>query len=445
MAHTPGGVAGLLDDQVQVAAAALDAYEATGEGGWLAWAEASWIGSGRTTGTRRPAACSTRPAQRGSEPGLLPARAKPVQDAPTPSPNGVAGIVGGAPPRAHRRGALARARATPWSARSPAAPPSSGLYAAAYLLAVDWHLSPATHLVIVGEPGDAVADRMHARRAGHLRAAPRRAATRARRHERRVPAPGHGRHGGRRPGAARIRLHRHELPPADTAETWQATLARSSAARGARAGGGLRAWPSTRRPRSARPSRPRSARCSSSPARAPARPTASSRASRGSSPGTASTRAASAPSPSPTRPPTRSPPGSSGRSARSPRTSPAGRCTRSASACCGITRRPPASGAASASPTRTTSGGCCAGSVSGPSATGQLLLLFGRHRLQHVPLTAGDQELFAAYTEALRAPEPAGLRRPDRRARASSSGAARTCARTCETAGTTSWWTSSRT
>ena len=35
VAHTPGGVTGLLDDQVQVAAAALDAYEATGEAGWL--------------------------------------------------------------------------------------------------------------------------------------------------------------------------------------------------------------------------------------------------------------------------------------------------------------------------------------------------------------------------------------------------------------------------
>ncbi len=37
-----------------------------------------------------------------------------------------------------------------------------GLYAATYLLAVDWHLSPTTHLVVVGEPGDPVADRMHA-------------------------------------------------------------------------------------------------------------------------------------------------------------------------------------------------------------------------------------------------------------------------------------------
>jgi superfamily I DNA/RNA helicase/DNA polymerase III epsilon subunit-like protein len=38
-----------------------------------------------------------------------------------------------------------------------------------------------------------------------------------------------------------------------------------------------------------------------------------------------------------------------------------------------------------------------------PERHGQLLLLFGRHRLQHVPLTAGDRELFEAYSEALRA------------------------------------------
>ena len=33
---------------------------------------------------------------------------------------------------------------------------------------------------------------------------------------------------------------------------------------------------------------------------------------------------------------------------------------------------------------------------------GQLLLRFGRHRLQHVPLAHGDRELFEAYTDALR-------------------------------------------
>jgi superfamily I DNA/RNA helicase/DNA polymerase III epsilon subunit-like protein len=38
-----------------------------------------------------------------------------------------------------------------------------------------------------------------------------------------------------------------------------------------------------------------------------------------------------------------------------------------------------------------------------PERHGQLLLLFGRHRLQHVPLTTGDRELYEAYQEALRA------------------------------------------
>jgi len=37
--HTPGGIHGLLDDQAQTAAAALDAYETTGEREWLEWGE----------------------------------------------------------------------------------------------------------------------------------------------------------------------------------------------------------------------------------------------------------------------------------------------------------------------------------------------------------------------------------------------------------------------
>jgi uncharacterized protein YyaL (SSP411 family) len=161
VAHTPGGVAGLLDDQVQMASAALDAHEATGEAEWLDWAvrlmDRVWADywdpdAGGLFDTAR---------RRGSEPGLLPARAKPVQDAPTPSPNGVAGVVvarihehTGEPRWRERGDALIRA----FAGRAA----ELGLYAAAYLLAVDWHLSPATHLVIVGEPGDPVAQRMHA-------------------------------------------------------------------------------------------------------------------------------------------------------------------------------------------------------------------------------------------------------------------------------------------
>ena len=161
VAHTRGGVAGLLDDQVQVAAASLDAHEATGDGGWLAWAvrlmDRVWAdywdeAGGGLFDTARG---------RGGGPGLLPARAKPVQDAPTPSPNGVAGVVLArlheltGEPRWRERG---RALIAAFAGRAG----ELGLHAAAYLLAVDWHLSPTTHLVIVGEAGDPVADRMHA-------------------------------------------------------------------------------------------------------------------------------------------------------------------------------------------------------------------------------------------------------------------------------------------
>ena len=162
VAHTPGGVTGLLDDQVQVAAAALDAGETTGDASWLAWAERLmdrvWAdywderGGGGLFDTARG---------RGDELGLLPARAKPVQDTPTPSPNGVAGVVCArlheltGDPRWRERG-LALVRA--FAGRVEAL----GLHAAAYLLAVDWQLSPATHLVIVGDPGDPVADAMQA-------------------------------------------------------------------------------------------------------------------------------------------------------------------------------------------------------------------------------------------------------------------------------------------
>src|SRR5262249_44183392 len=38
VSHTAGGIAGLLDDQVQLAAASLDVYEATADAEWLDWA-----------------------------------------------------------------------------------------------------------------------------------------------------------------------------------------------------------------------------------------------------------------------------------------------------------------------------------------------------------------------------------------------------------------------
>jgi uncharacterized protein len=160
VAHTPGGMTGLLDDQVQVAAAALDAYELTGQRTWLDWSEGVmdrvWVeywdddGGGLFDIAR----------DRAGDEGLLPARAKPVQDTPTPSPNGVAGIVVA---RLHQLVGDAR-----WKERGEALVSAFagraeelGLHAAAYLLAVDWQVNPATHLVVVGHPDNPISTTMH--------------------------------------------------------------------------------------------------------------------------------------------------------------------------------------------------------------------------------------------------------------------------------------------
>ena len=158
--HTPGGIGGLLDDQVQSAAAALDAHEVTGRRDWLEWSERIMDRVWRDYWDPEGGGLFDTARGRPGEEGLLPARAKPVQDTPTPSPNGVAGIVCArlyqltADSRWKNRGEeLVRAFAG--SARE------LGLYAATYLLAADWQLNPAIHTVIVGHPPDSTVQAMH--------------------------------------------------------------------------------------------------------------------------------------------------------------------------------------------------------------------------------------------------------------------------------------------
>jgi uncharacterized protein YyaL (SSP411 family) len=163
VAHTPGGVAHLLDDQVHVAAAALDAFETTSDEAWLEWAqslmERVWRdfadpdGGGLFDMAREVSGDGQR--------GLLPAPAKPVLDTPTPSPNGVAGIVCA---RLHELTADSswRDRGETLLRAFAGRPENLGVHSAAYLLAADWHLNPATHLVIVGDRGERTADAMHA-------------------------------------------------------------------------------------------------------------------------------------------------------------------------------------------------------------------------------------------------------------------------------------------
>jgi uncharacterized protein YyaL (SSP411 family) len=160
VAHTPGGVTGLLEDQVQTAAAALDAYEATGQLGWLEWSERLmervWTEYWDTEGGGLFDTARGRSGER----GLLPTRAKPVQDTPTPSPNGVAAIVCA---RLHELTGDTR-----WQERGnellrtfAGRARELGLHAATYLIGVDWHVNPVSHLVIVGDSADRVAQDMH--------------------------------------------------------------------------------------------------------------------------------------------------------------------------------------------------------------------------------------------------------------------------------------------
>jgi uncharacterized protein len=174
VAHAPGGDADLLEDQVQVGAAAIDAFEHTGEVAWLDWALGLMERVWSDFADLEDGGLFDVAHGRGGE-GLLPVRVKPVEDAPTPSPNGVGALVfarlhahTGEPKWAERRDAVLRAFA--------GAAPRLGLHAATWLLAADWALGPISHLVVVGIPGDPEADRMmdQARRSALPRAILRR-------------------------------------------------------------------------------------------------------------------------------------------------------------------------------------------------------------------------------------------------------------------------------
>jgi len=148
---------GMLDDNVQAAAAFLDAYESTGTPYWqgraievMGYCLKSHIdeaGGYFDIATTNGAA-------------YLATRAKPVQDAPTPSPNGVAALV------------LARLWAMTshpeWRSqldRQLAAFAGSAgelsLYGSTLLRAIDWAVNPVTGIEIDGPGGKGPACTMH--------------------------------------------------------------------------------------------------------------------------------------------------------------------------------------------------------------------------------------------------------------------------------------------
>ena len=150
---------GMLDDNVQSAAAFLDAYEATGEAAWLdrVTAVMTYCRKAHAAGTGG-AGYFDIAATNGT--AYLATRARPVQDAPTPSPNGVAGLV------LARLAALTdhpawraqrdmHLRAFAGSARE------LSLYGATLLRAIDWAVHPVTRIEVAGPPGDGPACAMH--------------------------------------------------------------------------------------------------------------------------------------------------------------------------------------------------------------------------------------------------------------------------------------------
>ncbi len=149
----------LLDDQVQVAAAALDAYELTGEIRWLEWSTALMERVWRQHHDVEAGGLFDVPRDSGGA-GLLPARAKPVQDTPTPSPNGVAALTA-ARLGHHLDSATWKERHLALVKVFAGRAAELGLYGATFLQAMTWALAPVTHLVIVGENEEA--ERMHRR------------------------------------------------------------------------------------------------------------------------------------------------------------------------------------------------------------------------------------------------------------------------------------------
>ncbi|HLW48387.1 MAG TPA: thioredoxin domain-containing protein [bacterium] len=165
----PDGIGGLLDDQVHMATALLDAFEHTGEPRFLRLAAETM--DYVLAEFRSPSGAFYDVAARGdaSEPsrgsrnalGGLGLPYVPVQDAPTPSGNGVAVLA------LERLAALtgdARYRDEAERALRATAPGhvEQGLFTATLGLALDTHLAPPLHVVVVGARQDEGTQALHA-------------------------------------------------------------------------------------------------------------------------------------------------------------------------------------------------------------------------------------------------------------------------------------------
>ena len=161
MSHVVGRVEprGLLEDNVHAAAAFLDAYEATGDDVWLTRATAVMHYSRRAHWDEEKGGFFDVARGRTGA-AYLATPAKPIQDAPTPSGNGVAALVlarlWGESDDAEWRRLLDRQLRTFGGVAGQLA-----LYGATLLQAVDWAINPVTRIEVSGVRGPGTACDMH--------------------------------------------------------------------------------------------------------------------------------------------------------------------------------------------------------------------------------------------------------------------------------------------
>jgi len=152
---------GLLEDNVHAAAALLDAWEATGDDAWLTRAIAVMHYCGRAHWDDAKGGFFDVARDR-SGAAYLATPAKPVQDAPTPSANGVAALVlarlWAITDDKEWRRLLDRQLATFGGAAS-----QLSLYGATLVRAIDWALNPVTRIEVSGARGPGAACEMHLR------------------------------------------------------------------------------------------------------------------------------------------------------------------------------------------------------------------------------------------------------------------------------------------
>jgi uncharacterized protein YyaL (SSP411 family) len=151
---------GMLDDAAQSAAAFLDAYEATGEQQWLDRATAIMRYCSTAHWDAAAGGYFDLPATAAGVTSYLATRAKPVQDAPTPSPNGVAALVLARLSAITDEPAWREQRDRQLAAFAGSAAELS-LHGATLLRAIDWALNPVTRIEIAGPRGDGPACAMH--------------------------------------------------------------------------------------------------------------------------------------------------------------------------------------------------------------------------------------------------------------------------------------------